>query len=198
MGMGTKKLSLAVLVAVACTSAAPAGFIIEDDAVAGSSWSQRIVVYDAGGIDFIYFEIVQDNFGSGPFSSSPIANFGDPTSLDAPIAGWGTTFESTEAVAGAGPDTTLMAVVLEFAGSMAAPIEFRGVAFRDGELLFSATFNWDGLGSSGFPQMYLTEIDVWDPDQSSLPAGNPIPLPAPVWLGTVGLLAVIALRRRLV
>jgi hypothetical protein len=91
-----------------------------------------------------------------------------------------------------------MGVVLHFAGSIIAPIELRGVAFRGGEFLFSATFNWDGLGSSGFVQMYTTEIDVWDPEQTSLPAGNPIPLPAPVWLGTVGLLAVIAMRRRLV
>ncbi len=197
--MGTKKLSLAVLVAVACTSAAPAGFIIEDDAVDGSSWSQRIVVYDAGGIDFIYFEIVQDTQGSGPFSTpGAITNFGDPTAGDASIQDWGIAYESSQAVAGAGPDTSLMSVVFEFAGSMTAPIQFQGVAFRDGQLLFSATFNWDGLGSSGFPQMYLTQIDVWQPDQTSLPGGNPIPLPAPVWLGSFGLLAVLVLRRRLV
>jgi len=197
--MGIKKFSLAVLVAVACTSAAPAGFIIEDDAVAGNSWSQRIVFYDAGGIDFIYFEIIDDTHKSGPFNfPGVITNFGDPTAGDDPIADWGTTFESTAAVTGAGPATTLLAVVLDFAGSITAPIEFRGVAFRGGELLFSATFNWDGLGSSGFGQMYLTAIDVWDPDQTSLPAGNMMPLPAPVWLGTVGLFAVIAMRRKLV
>ena len=91
-----------------------------------------------------------------------------------------------------------MAVVLEFAGSMAQPIQFQGVAFRDGELLFSATFNWDGLGEFGFPQMYLTQYNEWAPEQTSLPGGIPVPLPAPVWLGSFGLLAVIVLRRRLV
>ena len=196
MGMGTKKLTLAALVAVACTSAAPAGFIIEDAAVGGGSWSQEIILFDAGGIDFVYFEIVVNDLGSGPFTSTPILSFDDPTNSGAPIAGWETTFESTEAVAGAGPATTLMGVVLHFAGSITAPIELRGVAFRGGEFLFSATFNWDGLTSSGFHLMYLSEFDVWNPDQTSLP-GNMIPLPAPLWLGSFGLLAVIVLRRRL-
>ncbi len=194
--METKKLTLAALVAVACTSAAHAGFIIEDDAVAGSSWSQEIVLFDAGGIDFVYFEIAVDDSESGPFSSTPILNFGDPTNSGDPITGWETTYESTHAVAGAGPATSLMSVVLHFSGSILAPIELRGVAFRGGEFLFSATFNWDGLTSSGFHLMYQSEPDAWTPAQTSLP-GNMIPLPASVWLGSFGLLGVVVLRRRL-
>ncbi|MCH7799846.1 MAG: hypothetical protein IID28_15600 [Planctomycetes bacterium] len=191
-----KKFSLAALVAAACTSAAPAGFMIEDAAVGGGSWSQRIVLFDAGGIDFVYFEILSDAMGSGPFGSPAIGSFGDPIAGDAALPGWGILAQSSQAVAGAGPATTLMGVVLHFAGSITAPIELRGVAFRGGEFLFSATFNWDGLTSSGFHLMYLSEFDVWNPDQTSLP-GNMIPLPAPVWLGSFGLLAVIVLRRRL-
>ena len=194
--MGTKKLTLAALVAVACTAAAPAGFIIEDDAVAGNSWSQEIILFDAGGIDFVYFEIVGKDMGAGPFSPTSILSFSDPADPGMSIDGWNTTFESAQIVAGAGPATTLMGVVLHFAGSILAPIELRGVAFRGGEFLFSATFNWDGLTSSGFHLMYLSEFDVWNPDQTSLP-GTMIPLPAPLWLGSFGLLAVIVLRRRL-
>ena len=196
MGMGTKNFSLAVLVAAACASSAHGGFIIEDDPVLGDSWSQRIVFFDAGGIDFIYFEIVNDTSGSGPFSSPAILSFGDPTAGDAALTDWGIAAQTSDAVAGTGPSTNLMAVVLEFAGDMSAPIEFRAIAFRGDEFLFSATFNWDGLGGFGFPQMYLTDIDVWQPDQTML-LGNLIPLPAPVWLGSFGLLAVIALRRGL-
>ena len=194
--IGMKKFSLAALVAAACTSAAPAGFMIEDAAVGGGSWSQRSVLFDAGGIDFVYFEIVVNDMGSGPFTSTPILSFGDPTNSGAPIAGWETTFESTEAVAGAGPAATLMGVVLHFDGTLTAPIELRGIAFLGTERLFSATFIWDGLTSSGFHLMYLSEFDVWNPDQTSLP-GTMIPLPAPLWLGSFGLLAVIVLRRRL-
>ena len=195
MGMGTKKLTLAALVAVACTSAAPAGFIIEDAAVGGGSWSQEIILFDDGGIDFVYFEIVTDTSGSGPFTATPILNFGDPTNSDLPITDWETTFESATAVAGAGPATTLMGVVLHFDGTLTGPIELRGIAFLGTERLFSATFIWDGLTSSGFHLMHMLDTD-WDPGYTSLP-GTVVPLPAPVWLGSFGLLAVIALRRRL-
>ena len=90
-----------------------------------------------------------------------------------------------------------MSVTLHFAGDMSEPIRFRGVAFRDGAVLFTATLNWDGLGDFGLPQMYLSNLNVWQPEQTSLPGGSMVPLPAPLWLGSFGLLAVIALRRRL-
>ncbi len=195
MVVGTKKLTFAALVAAACTSAAPAGFMIENDAVGGGSWSQRIVLFDAGGIDFVYFEILSDTM-SGPFGSPAILSFGDPIAGDDALTDWGILAQSSQAVAGAGPDTTLMSVVLEFTGDITQPIVFQGVAFQDGVVQFSATFNWDGLTSSGFHLLYLSNEDVWQPDQTALLA-NLVPLPAPLWLGSFGLLAVIVLRRRL-
>ena len=196
MVMGTKKLTFAALVVAACTSAAPAGFMIEDAAVGGGSWSQRIVLFDAGGIDFVYFEILSDAMGSGPFGSPAIGSFGDPIAGDAALPGWGILAQSSQAVAGAGSDTTLMSVVLQFTGDITQPIVFQGVAFQDGVVQFSATFNWDGLTSSGFHLLHLSNDDVWQPDQTALLA-NLVPLPAPLWLGSFGLLAVIVLRRRL-
>ena len=154
-------------------------------------------MFDAGGIDFVYFEILSDTMGSGPFGSPAILSFGDPIAGDAALPDWGILAQSSQAVAaGTKSDTTLMSVVLEFTGDITQPIVFQGVAFQDGVVQFSATFNWDGLTSSGFHLLYLSNEDVWQPDQTALLA-NLVPLPAPVWLGSFGLLAVIVLRRRL-
>ena len=174
------------------TSVASASFIIEDEPVPGSSYTQRIIA--PGLIDYIAFVIDVDG-GGGPFEAPFLSVFGDPSNNDAPIAGWTTAYDSDAfAVAGAGPSAGPIAVVLHFAGDIGLPVSFHGIAYRDGVRQYSADFVWDPSGFGSF--MSVINKDQYDPDPGSLPSQF-IPLPAPIWLGSLGLMAVLVIRRRL-
>ena len=213
-GLGLKAF-VAAIFAASLTPATWAGFIIEDLPQPGGSWSQRIVL--DGSFDAIAFEIVSGAAGPGQmpgnadlmfgfaqdnsarsFAAPGISDFTNPSAGGVAIGGWNAEIASPSLVVAFGLDTSSMAVTLHFAGDVDQPVTFRGVAFQDGEFQFSATFVWDGAAGSGIGSGFINIIDVdgWQPEPGSLGMVL-IPLPAPVWLGSIGLLAVIVLRRKL-
>ncbi|MHC4768413.1 MAG: hypothetical protein ACYTEI_06860 [Planctomycetota bacterium] len=208
------KAFVAAILAASLAPATWAGFIIEDSPEAGSSWSQRIVLN--GSFDAIAFEIVSHqavgspfappgNFQVGPathnnhgFAEAGITDFMDPNAGGVALAGWNAELLSPNLAVATGLDTSSMAITLHFAGEIDQPVTFRGVAFQDGEFQFSAEFVWDGVSLSNMDLglIDIQNIDGWQPDPGSVGMAVLIPLPAPVWLGSLGLLAVIILRRK--
>jgi hypothetical protein len=207
------KTFVAAVFAASVTSLASAGFIIEDPPEAGNSWSQRIVL--EGSFDAIAFEIIsrptaspfgspgnmQFGFGhdnSPSFAEPGITGFIDPSGGGSPLGGWNAEFLSPTLVVASGFDASSMEVTLHFEGEVDQPVSFRGVAFQDGEFQFSADFVWDGGDGSGMGlgMIDIVNIDGWQPTPGSVGMAVMIPLPASVWLGSLGLVAVIILRRR--
>jgi hypothetical protein len=204
------KAFVAAVLAASLAPATWAGFIIEDSPEAGSSWSQRIVLN--GSFDAIAFEIVSHhavgspfeppgnpqvgfaNYNNNPgFAEAGIAGFADPSAGGVAIAGWNSELLSPNLAIATGLDMSSMSITLHFAGEIDQPVTFRGVAFQDGEFQFSAEFVWDGvsLSDTGLGLIDIVDIDGWQPDPGSVGMAVLIPLPAPVWLGSLGLLAVI-------
>ncbi len=142
------------------------------------------------------FGFAHDN-GAPSFAAPGISDFTNPSAGGVALAGWNVEIQSPSLLVAFGPDASSMAVTLHFAGDIDQPLTFRGVAFQDGEFQFSATFVWDGEGVFGMGNGFINIIDVdgWQPEPGSLGMVL-IPLPAPVWLGSIGLLVVIVLRRK--
>ena len=91
-----------------------------------------------------------------------------------------------------GPASTIaLAFDIHLSGSVSGPVTFQGVAFLNGVMQFSAEFVWTGTGT-----FFITNEDMWNPDPGSLP-GLIVPLPAAVWMGSLGLLGVMVIRRKL-
>ena len=193
------------LVLGAMSSAASAGFIIDgdpvlnsprrsagfnsNDAAPGSSWTQRIMAM--GSFDYIAFELLTDN-GGGPFEGPALSNFTNPANGDAPAAGWNAVFNDANMVYASGPASTVaLAFDIHLDGSVSEPVTFQGVAFLNGVMQFSAEFVWTGTGT-----IFITNEDMWNPDPGSL-HGLIVPLPAAVWMGSLGLLGVMMIRRKL-
>ena len=184
---------------------ASAGFLIDGDPVSSSSrsssgfntsdtapgytWTQRIMVM--GNFDYIAFEIVTDN-GGGPFEAPALSNFTNPANSDAPAADWNAVFDDANMIHATGPASTVaLAFDIHLSGSVSGPVTFQGVAFLNGVMQFSAEFVWTGTGT-----FFITNEDMWNPDPGSLP-GLIVPLPAAVWMGSLGLLGVMVIRRKL-
>ena len=187
------KALVAAIFAAGLTSAASAGFIIEDPPEQGSSWTQQIIL--SGSFDMIAFELVSDG-GAGPFGAPGITDFIDPSAGGTPIPGWGVGYGSPSLLIVTGADSSSMEFTLHFDGDRNQAVTFRGVAFQDGEFQFSADFVWNGVGFGFDDLIDVRNINGWQPEAGTMMTYL-IPLPAPIWLGSLGLLAVIALRRRL-
>ena len=195
------RVFLGAVAALATTSVASGIFIIQDPPTEGNSWTQHIVA--AGPFDYIAFELLTDS-GGGPFQAPWISGFVDHTESwpnpPSPIDSWEavTLPETTDGtfVAATGPaeDSTLIGFDLHFNGNLDEGVTFQGVAFNDGQFSFSAAFTWTGFGF-----MNIGDRNNWQPDPGDMHGMpiTPIPLPAPVWLGSLGLLAVIAFRRKI-
>ncbi len=186
------------------SSVASAGFIIDGNPVAsrpgrsaghdtndsapGYGWTQRIMMM--GTFDYIAFEIVS-NLGGGPFDAPALSSFTDPGS-EAPMPAWNAVFDDMNMIHATGPAVTVaLAFDIHLDGRVSEPVTFQGVAFLNGVFQFSADFVWTGAGT-----LSITNEDMWNPDPASLP-GMVVPLPAAVWLGSLGLLGVVVIRRKL-
>lgn len=173
---------LAASVVTAATTVASGGFIIEDEPVDGGSWTQTILA--VGPFDFIGFQFLSGS--GGPFDApGGITDFVDP-STGLPVTGWSPFTDISHYATASGPTVSSLYINLNFVGLINDPVTFRGVAFLNGAFLFSNTFT-----RSGFGFMRVLDNDDWQPEQAEL-----IPLPPAVWLGSLGLLAAIGLRRR--
>ena len=136
-------------------------------------------------------EIVTDN-GGGPFEAPALSNFTNPGNGETPAADWNAVFDDANMIHAAGPASTVaLAFDIHLSGSVSGPVTFQGVAFLNGVMQFSATFVWTGDGTFS-----ITDENMWNPDPGSLP-GLMVPLPAAVWMGSLGLLGVMVIRRKL-
>ncbi len=178
------KLFVGGLVVAVMTSVASAGFVIEDPPTAGASWTQHIVAF--GPFDYLGFEFLEGT--GGPFLTPGISGFVDHSSAGFPppnVPTWATVvdtnFDATRFVAMTGPagDSTQLGFDIHFAGDIAEPVRFQGEAFLAGVFQFGAEFVWSG---SGF--MNVQSVVA-------------IPLPAAVWMGSLGILAVILFRQKI-
>ena len=195
------RLFLGAVAALATTSVASGIFIVQDPPNEGNSWTQHIVA--AGPFDYIAFEILTDS-GGGLFKGPWISGFVDHTASwpdpPGPVYTWDavTLPETTDgyfvAATGEAAESALLGFDLHFDGNLNLGVTFQGVAFNEGEIAFSAEFTWTGIGF-----MNIGNRNGWQPDPGGMPGMpvTPIPLPAPVWLGSLGLLAVIAIRRKI-
>ncbi len=185
------KLFVGGLVVAVVTSVASAGFVIEVPPTDGGSWTQHIVA--AGPFDYIGFEFLEGT--GGPFQSTGLSGFVDHSAGFPPpiVSTWATVFATPTFVAATGPavDSTQLGFDIHFEGDLTQPVRFQGVAFLGGVFQFSAEFVW-----SGFFVMNIQNIDVWQPDPSKLPA-SVVPLPAAVWMGSLGILAVLLIRQKI-
>ncbi len=175
------KLIVGGLVVAVMTSVASAGFVIEDPPTAGTSWTQHIVAF--GPFDYITFDFLEGT--GGPFEPPGLSGFVDHSAGFPPpiVSTWVTVGIGTPTfVAATGPavDSTQLGFDIHFAGDIAEPVRFLGEAFLGGVSQFSAEFVWSG---SGFMNV-----------QSAVVA---IPLPAAVWMGSLGFLAVILFRQKI-
>ena len=175
---------LAASVVAMATTVASGGFIIEDEPVEGGSWTQTILA--VGPFDFIGFQFLSGS--GGPFEApGGITDFVDPSTGN-PVTTWSPFTSISNFATASGPTVSSLYINLNFVGLITDPVTFRGVAFdADGAFLFSNTFT-----RSGFGFMRVADNDVWQPEQGEL-----IPLPPAVWLGSLGLLAALGLRRRI-
>lgn len=185
------KLFVGGLVVAVMTSVASAGFVIQDLPVGGGSWTQHIVA--AGPFDYLGFEFLEGT--GGPFQPPGITDFVDHSAGFPPpsVSTWATFYSTPTFVAATGPagDFTQLGFDIHFEGDLAQPVRFQAVAFLDDVFQFSAEFVWSGLFV-----MNIQNIDVWQPDPSKLPA-SVVPLPAAVWMGSLGILAVLLFRQKI-
>ncbi len=173
------KLFVGGLVVAVMTSVASAGFVVEDPPTAGNSWTQHIVAF--GPFDFIRFEFLEGT--GGPFELPGLSGFVDHSAGFPPpiVATWATVFDTPTLMFATGPavDSNKLGFDIHFAGNVAEPVRFRGDAYLGGVSQFSAVFDWSG---SGF--MKVANVVA-------------IPLPAAVWMGSLGILAVILFRQKI-
>ena len=170
-----------------------AGFIVKDPPVFAGSWTLHI---KASGpqLDSIYFEILDVTSLAGPFehpgADGTVEHFGLGHTLPLP-AGSGVLYSHTQ------PFVTEAA----FDGEVGFDLHFAGDGNRHADsselrlLPLPLHQSWQGQGAD---QTNSAPNRDWrDADPGSPPNIPMMPLPAPVWLGALGLLGVLALRRRL-
>ena len=137
------------------------------------------------------FEIVTE-IGGSAFEAPVLSNFTNPANGNAPMSAWNAVFDDMNMIHATGPAVTVaLAFDIHLDGSVSEPVTFQGVAFLKGVFQFSADFVWTGAGT-----LSITNEDMWNPDPGSFP-GMVVPLPAAIWLGSLGLLGVVVIRRKL-
>lgn len=150
-----------------------------DGPQAGGSWTQHIVA--VGPFDYLGFEFLEGT--GGPFQTPELSGFVDHFAGFPPpiVSTWATVVATPTFVAATGPavNSTQLGFDIHFAGGFAEPVRFLGEAFLGGVSQFSAEFVWSG---SGF--MNVESVTA-------------IPLPAAVWMGSLGILAVILFRQKI-
>ena len=188
------KAVLGALGLLLTTSVASGGFIFVDPPSEGNSWTLHGQA--SGSFDYIVFMFVSGESGSGPFAGPGISGFDDHSTGDPPpeVTTWSTVYSDSTFVVARGPesDSDGLGFDIHLEGVFGS-VTFQGAAFLNGEYVFSTTVVTDG---GGFPNAGLPD---WIPLPGDLPVNpmTPLPLPAPVWLGSLGLLAVIAFRRKI-